>query len=295
MTSDFLSCPCCNSRNQSAIHSSFDYFFSNEPFLIMQCNECGLRITNPQPIKEKLELYYKTNEYLSHNGKKNDIVSRVYLFIRKLNIQKKYSLVTAFSKGLKLLDYGCGTGELLNYFKCKGFLVKGLEPNDKARSIAIKTYGLEVVQDINQLKSSSFNIITFWHSLEHIPDMVEVLEYVKNLLDKSGLLVIALPNYSSWDACHYGKFWAGYDLPRHLYHFNKASFQRIIEKVGFKILSIEPQKFDAFYISLLSEKYRTGKRNFIKAIINGLRSNVYAMNEKVGYSSQIFLLTHSNT
>jgi len=104
------------------------------------------------------------------------------------------------------------------------------------------------------------------------------------------VVIIALPNCNSWDANYYKKFWAAYDLPRHLYHFNKNSFKKIAGAHYFKILQIFPQVLDSFYISLLSEKYLKGRTNLIKAVVNGVISNLQARKAEKGHSSLIYVL-----
>jgi hypothetical protein len=114
---------------------------------------------------------------------------------------------------------------------------------------------------------------------------------VKTLLKPNGVFIVAVPNSNSWDAQHYGKFWAAYDVPRHLYHFTDVTLKKLVSKHGFTIMKLLPQKLDAFYVSMLSEKYRTGKTNYLKSVILGLWSNVQAGKQKRGYSSQIFVLS----
>ena len=104
-----------------------------------------------------------------------------------------------------------------------------------------------------------------------------------------GIAVIAVPNYRSWDAQHYKEHWAAYDVPRHLWHFSKKSIEQLFAKEGFQLLAIHPMLFDAFYVSMLSEQYKTGKKSFLKGFLSGLRSNYYGW-RKGEYSSQIYVL-----
>src|SRR5690606_19602097 len=94
------------------------------------------------------------------------------------------------------------------------------------------------------------------------------------LLENNGSLIIAVPNYRSYDANHYKEHWAAYDVPRHLWHFSKTSIDHIFLKHNMKVVRTRPMLFDAFYVSLLSEKYKTGKTNVLKAIWVGFRSNL---------------------
>ena len=112
---------------------------------------------------------------------------------------------------------------------------------------------------------------------------------IEQLLKPNGTLIVAVPNYKSFDANHYGKFWAAYDVPRHLWHFSQKSIQMLFSKVNMNLVRTLPMKFDSFYVSLLSEKYKTGSSNFISAMMIGLRSNFKARRSKE-YSSLIYIL-----
>src|SRR5699024_4600730 len=134
-----------------------------------------------------------------------------------------------------------------------------------------------------------FDVISMWHVLEHVPDLEKQLNELDRLLKKNGVLFIAVPNFKSYDAEHYQEFWAAYDVPRHLWHFSKTSISKIFDEFGFEIVATHPLKFDSYYVSLLSEKHKTGKSNFVKAFWTGFRSNSKAKRTNQ-YSSMIYVL-----
>src|SRR5688572_15174261 len=103
-----------------------------------------------------------------------------------------------------------------------------------------------------------------WHVLEHVHQLHEYLNRLKELLRAQGTLLIAVPNYTSYDAAAYGKTWAAYDVPRHLYHFSPESMRGLFQKHGLQLKAIKPMWFDSFYVSMLSEKYKTGKESVLK-------------------------------
>lgn len=134
-----------------------------------------------------------------------------------------------------------------------------------------------------------FDVITMWHVLEHVHDLDKYIYRLKQLLKPNGVLVIAVPNYKSYDAEYYKEYWAAYDTPRHLWHFSQTSIHRLFSTELMKVVKTLPMKFDAFYVSLLSEEYKTGKKNFLKAIVNGIKSNKFG--KRTGeYSSLIYVL-----
>jgi 2-polyprenyl-3-methyl-5-hydroxy-6-metoxy-1,4-benzoquinol methylase len=189
------------------------------------------------------------------------------------------------------MDIGCGTGEFLNSCQKNNYQTTGIEPNEKARKFAIEKFGLTVFDEskLNIFSPSTFDVVTMWHVLEHVHKLKERMEQINRLLKPDGTLIIAVPNSDSFDAGKYYDFWAAYDLPRHLYHFTQESIKKLAKRNNFSVKTIIPLKFDAFYISLLSEKYFTGKQNYIRSFINGIRSNNYGRKNEDNYSSLIYI------
>jgi len=295
---DFIErCPVCGNENLYDFLNGNDYFLSHENFTIQQCVSCGFKFTNPYPAKNNIGKYYNSEQYISHNSQKVNITTLAYKTARYFAIRKKFSIIKRFSKGNRLLDIGCGTGELLNYCFKNGFIVNGIEPNQKARQFAIESYRLNVSEDlkVENILEEKFDCITLWHVLEHFSHPTEELSDITSLLNPEGILIIAVPNCNSWDAIHYKQYWAAYDLPRHLSHFTYQTLKFFVEKNNFTLVEYLPQKLDAFYISLLSEKYMTGRKNFLKAIFRGLQSNYYGKQPEFNHSSIIFILTRKNS
>jgi 2-polyprenyl-3-methyl-5-hydroxy-6-metoxy-1,4-benzoquinol methylase len=244
-------------------------------------------VTSPQP--EHLEKYYESDVYISHTDSKRSIVDKIYQTVKKYSLQRKLALIHSFLPVDKtLLDIGAGTGDFLVAAKEKDWKVEGVEPNSSARNKA-EEKGIKLYSDLNEFKDLKFEIITLWHVLEHLPDLENKLNQIVSLLAENGTLVIAVPNFKSYDAYYYGKFWAAYDVPRHLWHFSKNTLEKLFKKHGMKLVKSKPMLFDSFYVSLLSEKYKTGKQNMLKAFWLGLRSNLKAISSKE-YSSHVYIL-----
>jgi len=287
-----LRCPICAGDNIIPFIDTHDLFLTHESFSISRCNDCGFLLTNPIPEINDLGNYYKSDEYLSHSKANKGALSKLYSFIRNYSIKRKYQLISAYTLKGSILDIGCGTGEVLHYFDQKGWMTLGIEPSDIARKYAIENFDLLVKDEdhISTLTGNSFDVVSMWHVLEHVPQLNERMKQLRYILKDEGTAFIALPNCESWDAKYYKKEWAAWDVPRHLYHFSKDSFSKLATKHGFKIEEILPMKFDAFYVSLLSEKYRSKKMNYIKALFNGLKSNFWAQKNDNNYSSLIYVL-----
>jgi len=272
-----------------------DHTVSRETFTLMLDDSTGLLTTTPKPKDENLDKYYESADYISHTDSKKSFLDKIYQLVKNYSIKQKLKLINSLDSETKsILDIGCGTGDFLEVCKKTGWDIKGIEPNDKARNLALKKLKDKdfLVNNINCLLESnhrSYDVITMWHVLEHIPDLEEQIVYLKKLLKKNGTLIIAVPNYKSHDAEHYGKYWAAYDVPRHLWHFSRKSLSLIFTEFGFKIVKTLPMIFDAYYVSLLSEKYRSGKSNPVRAFIRGFISNAKAKRTKE-YSSLIYIL-----
>ena len=193
--------------------------------------------------------------------------------------------------GNALLDIGCGTGEFLNYCRKRNFTTTGIEPSEKAGRFASEEFGLTIFTEnkLDDFPPASYDVITMWHVLEHVHKLNERMHQIEKLLKPGGTLIIAVPNSDSWDAAMYKYFWAAYDLPRHLYHFTRYSLKKLANKNGFSVNVIIPLKFDAYYISLLSEKYMAGKHNYLSAVTNGIRSNNHGRKNENNYSSLIYI------
>lgn len=278
-----------NFSEQNVFITITDYSVSGESFNLLLDSELQLLKTHPQPSLENLPKYYESDDYISHTDGKRSMFEKVYHFIKRKAIRDKVSLITKLQpqKGA-LLDIGAGTGDFLQEAKNQNWLCTGIEPNEKAKSMAIQK-GVSFAPDLASLENHSFDVITMWHVLEHVPDLEKQIQELKRLLKTSGTIVIAVPNYKSFDAQHYGKFWAAYDVPRHLWHFSKTAIEKLFAGENMKLIKVLPMVFDSFYVSLLSEKYKTGKMNFIKGFFIGLRSNIEAK-QNFEYSSHIYVV-----
>tara|TARA_R110000868_G_scaffold90244_5_gene250691 strand:+ start:2113 stop:2958 length:846 start_codon:yes stop_codon:yes gene_type:complete len=272
-----------------------DHSVSGEEFELIQNLEYDFLETTPQPSSDKLHEYYKSEDYISHTDSKRNLFEKAYHLVRTISLKKKLRLInSSVSKSKNLLDVGCGTGDFLQTAQQNNWQVSGIEPNEQARHIANKKTNNSVfeIEALLKFESNSFDVITLWHVLEHLPNLEDHIRVFKKLLKPKGTLIIAIPNYKSYDAKHYKQFWAAYDVPRHLWHFNQASISKLVSKQSLKVKKVKPMWFDSFYVSMLSEKHKTGKMNPIKGFWIGLRSNIKALSTKEA-SSLIYIIKNS--
>lgn len=266
-----------------------DHFLSQETFEIIETETKGVYKTSPIP--SNISKYYESEDYISHHQDTGSLKEKIYKFLQGFNLNyKKNILIDRISKGGKVLDYGCGAGEFVKFIE-QDFITFGFEPNDDARNAAQKKITkATLLNNIGSIENNSLDAITLWHVFEHIENQEEMLEIFNSKLKEKGLLIIAVPNPTSYDALYYKEYWAAYDVPRHIYHFSKKGMENLFsKKPNWKLRKIKPLILDSFYISLLSEKYKKNPFFWLKASIIGLISNIKASNSGE-YSSLIYII-----
>ena len=274
-----------------------DYTVSDENYELMFNKEYEMLVTIPVP--ENLSNYYKSEDYISHTDSKKTGFDKIYQIVKNITLKRKLRLINecllhqnSISRPEKnILDIGAGTGDFLKVCKANLWNVFGTEPDIEARNIAAKK-GVLLHKDVSHFTDKKFEIITLWHVLEHVENLDEYISTLERLLSKNGTLIIAVPNYKSYDANYYSKFWAAFDVPRHLWHFSETSISKLFALVNLKVEKTLPMKFDAYYVSLLSEKYKYGSMKPISALYRGFVSNIKAIKSKQ-YSSLIYVLKKS--
>jgi 2-polyprenyl-3-methyl-5-hydroxy-6-metoxy-1,4-benzoquinol methylase len=268
-----------------------DYSVSKQIFDLHHNPEFDLLITYPKPSLEELPSYYESEDYISHTDGKRSLFEKLYQFIKNIALKNKLKLINSQSQKGKLLDIGAGTGDFLVVAKNDGWQITGIEPGEKPRNSAIQK-GVSFANNLSDLEDNSFDVITMWHVLEHVSDLEFQIKELKRLIKPNGTILIAVPNFKSFDANYYGKFWAAFDVPRHLWHFSKTAIEKLFANQKLQLVKVLPMKFDSFYVSLLSEKYKTGNMNFFNAFWIGLKSNRYGK-INLEYSSHIYIIKNN--
>jgi 2-polyprenyl-3-methyl-5-hydroxy-6-metoxy-1,4-benzoquinol methylase len=295
MAVTYSSCPLCNSANIDEYLSANDHLLSSEIFSIYKCQACSFTFTQGTPPTDQIGKYYQSQDYVSHSNTKQGLMNRIYHVARNIMLGKKYRMVNIVANGRNLLDIGCGTGYFPAYMKKKGYEVAGVEVDPKAREFAKNEFGLPVYPPEEFLKDEidgKFNVITLWHVLEHLDDFNLYLERMLEHLAPGGTLVIALPNHTALDARFYKEFWAGYDVPRHLWHFTPSTLKILAEKHGLKVLRMKRLPLDPFYNSMLSEKYKGNKLHFFAGMIIGELAYIESLFSIKKSSSIVYFLNH---
>jgi 2-polyprenyl-3-methyl-5-hydroxy-6-metoxy-1,4-benzoquinol methylase len=292
MLQNIEKCPVCGEKETKLFLACKDYSVSKENFQIVQCKNCEFKFTNPIPTENTIGKYYQSENYVSHSDTKKGIINKVYHYVRNITLKKKLALVNNLTQKKNLLDIGCGTGYFLKTCKENGWKIDGTEPDENARKLAQENTKQEILPSIFSIeKTNHYDVISLWHVLEHIHKLNETLLKINVLLKEDGKIIIAVPNSDSKDAAYYNESWAAYDVPRHLYHFNQHTMKRLLNNYGFHVEKTIPMKYDSYYVSMMSEGYKSDNQTFkyIKAIINGWKSNFYGLINNNNYSSIIYI------
>lgn len=264
-----------------------DFSVSGEEFALYRDEALDMLVTKPQP--QNLAPYYESEDYISHTDSTSTFTDRLYQLVKAKNLKNKVQLIENQEvKTKNLLDLGAGTGDFLITAQDSGFSITGIEPNAKARKLA-EQKGVHLLASLDEVSGQKFQVITLWHVFEHLPNLDEQITSLVNLLSEDGVLVIAVPNFKSFDAKYYKSYWAAFDVPRHLWHFSKTSISKLFVPHEMEVVKTKPMWFDAFYVSILSEKYKGNKVYLISAFFVGLWSNLKAIFTKE-HSSLIYIL-----
>jgi 2-polyprenyl-3-methyl-5-hydroxy-6-metoxy-1,4-benzoquinol methylase len=270
-----------------------DFYASGEQFELCACEQCGFMFTQGAPAEAEMGRYYASPDYISHTDTRQGAMNFIYHIVRSYMLGRKARLVAreAHRKTGRLLDIGTGTGYFAYAMARRGWQVKAVEKSEQARAFAREHFELAVKPEtaLAGFAPESFDVITLWHVMEHLEDLNGTWERIGKMLDKKGRLIVAVPNGSSYDAQRYGAYWAAYDVPRHLWHFTPDTIHQLAAQHGFVMTARHPMPFDAFYVSMLSEKHRGSSLSFAKGLYAGTLAWFSALRQKERSSSMIYV------
>jgi SAM-dependent methyltransferase len=287
-------CPLCSSSAIELLFRCSDHFVSGKEFPVFKCLSCRFSFTQDYPEENQIGEFYESDDYISHSDTAKGFSNKLYLFARKIMLRKKRDLVSGIT-GLRegaILDIGSGTGYFASTMKEAGWNVKGIEVSEKARDFSKSKFALDIVSPgmIPTLESSAFDCITLWHVLEHFHDPFSYITEIRRLMKPGSFCIIALPNSNSYDAKNYGKYWAAWDVPRHLWHFDPSTFSLFCEKSGLTLAGIRSLPLDVFYISQLSEKYKGSAIPFLRGMLRAAIFTIGTFFNRKRSSSIVYIL-----
>ena len=286
-------CPLCKSSAIKKRFACVDEFATGEQFDFFECTACGIAFTQNVPDEKEIDRYYESPTYISHSNTSKGFVNRVYHIVRRIMLQKKarkVEMLTGLKNG-RLLDYGAGTGHFARIMETRGWSVTAIEKNGKARELALKEFGFEMlpVEALSTIKDKELDVVTMWHVMEHIQEPDRMWDELHRILGDKGIAIIAVPNSASYDALKYKEHWAAYDVPRHLWHFTPSAIAQWGEKHGFVLDGQYTMPFDGFYISMLSEQYKGSRLHTIRGFWNGFKGWLLQCRRSSASSSIIYV------
>ena len=290
-------CPVCDSQNNRKVFHTFDYLVTGKNFDIIECNKCTLRFTFPLSNPQKIGKYYQSEDYISHTDIGNSMINILYKFVQRFTMRLRARIVENYS-GLtsgSILDIGCGTGLFLVEMQINRWNISGVEISESAQRFAQEITDTKIYNQDEFMQSlPQYDVITLWHTLEHLYDLKKYMYKISASLKNKGIVIVAVPNYMSLDADYYQHDWAAYDVPRHCYHFSKMAMNKLFNECGFTLVDIKHMPFDPFYVSLLSEFKVRKKRNIFKALWIGWRSFWNGRKDTNRASSIMYVFEKSN-
>ena len=268
-------CPVCSGSRFKKVMVCVDRQATGETFTICRCTGCGLLITKNAPVESQIGRYYDSPAYIPHSDSSKGLMNRAYHLVRRIMLFRKLRLIrhACHIKRGTLLDIGTGTGYFPAYMLHKGWTVTAIEKSEQARRFAGRHFSVEVLptEELFRQREEEYDAITMWHVTEHIEQLNETWEQIYKSLKRTGVLIVAVPNPRSYDAGVYGKDWAAYDVPRHLWHFTPSVMQQLGAKHGFILAERHTMPFDAFYISMMSERQQKHSLALLRGFWTGLR------------------------
>lgn len=296
---EFKSCPLCKGEHFVRVMECVDHYASGETFSIYKCANCGLLFTKDVPDEKSIGRYYSTPDYISHSDTRSGIVNTVYHWVRAYMLSRKAILIENLSglRSGKLLDIGTGTGYFPHKMKERGWNVNAIEKDATTSESARIHFGIDVYTDFFEapLADDSFDVVTLWHVLEHIEPLNQTLQRIRGVLKDKGLVFVAVPNHTSYDAEYYHDKWAAYDVPRHLWHFSPKTMRHLVENNGFSVIATYPMPFDAFYVSALTEKNVGHSFSFVRGMTVGFLCWMRSVTQSQRSSSLIYVLKKVDT
>jgi 2-polyprenyl-3-methyl-5-hydroxy-6-metoxy-1,4-benzoquinol methylase len=241
-----------------------DHLVSKASFDLVLDKESTALKTIPELTEPELQKYYPKTGYASHQIEANNLRSKIYARIKRMNFRTKHNWIRKYATKGHMLDYGTGNGDFAIVAQQQGWHVDVYETSQNALDI-LKQRQLSVVAQ--PLQASHYDVITLWHAFEHINIPKAALDSFFTALRPGGLLVLAVPNTDSWDAKHYNSSWAAYDVPRHRWHYNKYAITFLGRQAGFELLSTKKHVLGRFLYRLAIRKISKRQSTVVKSTL----------------------------
>ena len=239
-----VTCRLCGSPRSRNVHSGPDYFMRLPGiFHLVRCEECGLLYQNPRPPLAAIARYYP-DHYGSYGSAQAGLRTRpgVMGWIIRRGMNKRCRLVdravpARAGQTRRHLDVGCASGLFMEAMQSRGWQVEGVELNEAAARATSARLGVPVFIgpfEAAHYPDASFEAVTMWDVLEHLHDPLASLRELRRIVRPGGVLFVRVPNAASYVARLCGRYWVGYDLPRHMTVFTPKTLRRALGQAGFE-------------------------------------------------------------
>lgn len=295
--SETVYCPLCGSSRLLRHAECKDCAGSGERYLVARCEKCGMIFTLGAP-EESDTSNDRIDRDISPLVKPDGFLDWLYTMTRRVSMKRKARFVekeSRLSMG-RLLNYGAKSGIFSSLMERRGWKVTSLEGNYERRRFSLEMFHHRMmdISEIDRLQPASFDVITMWHTFEHQAHPGPLMDRLFKLLKPSGILIIAAPNCDSADARFYRSDWAAWDVPRHLWHFNPVTMKATLQQKNFILMDHCRMPFDAFYISILSEKNRGSRCAVLKGFLRGIGFWIRGKRDRRKSSSIVYVFRKNN-
>lgn len=291
-------CPLCGAIETVPYATCSDHASSRLQYLLLRCPACGVVFTDNHPEEDEMEQFETLDSQIRRADSPEGITERLYRHVRRRMLRRKAGLVVrqSYRDSGTLLNYGAKRGFFSDHMERKGWKVTSVDRHHENRQFSLEHFHhrMSGMQEMSDFTPETFDVITLWHVFEHENEPERLLDTFHRILRPGGILVMSCPNICSTDAMHYGPYWAAYDVPRHLWHFNPVSLNRLVHRHGFTLMHHEKMPYDCFYISIMSEQYMMHRLAFLRGMAYGLHSWLVSLTRRGRSSSIVYVFRKTN-
>ena len=284
-----INCIVCGESKSTPYIEVSDRLSQNlELYQLVKC-DCNFVYLNPRPSEDNISTYYKSPDYDPHNFLKNNKLGKIYKLVQWAALRWKFKKISSFHQSGNLLDVGGGNGEFATFMAIQGWNVFLQDKIPQLDNLS-DSKNINTVQNLEIIKEDEyFNVITLWHSLEHIHNIDELYSQLNRLLTPDGILLIAIPNINAPEIIFFNKKWAPFDAPRHLYHFQLKTLNELCSRYKFKIVRKYSLYQDTPYNILLSIT-KNNPFQFMKGMLVFCYSIIVTLVRGPEYSSSLLVI-----